>query len=94
MIVRIMSDGQYKLSGFFLDEMNKMDNSIVSALEKEDHKLFDRKYANLVEYVHYNGKRVPAKEIIESDFILPPADVTVEEAKLFFEGEGVIPDIK
>lgn len=91
MIIRIMSDGQYKMGGKHLDEINDLDNLAVSALEKENVKLFYKKYEELINYVRKNGNKVPLKDIVESDFILPPADVTPEEALLFFEGEGVIP---
>jgi phage shock protein A len=80
-----------KLGGAHLDKINDLDNDAVSALEKENAKLFYKKYGELVKYIRDSGNKVPDQDIIESDFILPPADVTPEEALLFFEGEGVVP---
>ena len=91
MIIRIMSEGQYKLGGAPLDKINDLDNDAVSALEKENIKLFYKKYGELIKYIRDSGNKIPDKDIVESDFILPPADVTPEEALLFFEGEGVVP---
>jgi hypothetical protein len=34
---------------------------------------------------------VPDDELLGSDVILPPADVSLEEAKADFTGEGLIP---
>jgi len=91
MILRVMGDGQYKLAASLLDEINKMDNAAVVALTKENTKLFYQKYDALIEFVRKHGRKVPAKELVESDFILPPDDITLEEAKMFFKGEGIIP---
>lgn len=91
MIVRIMGDGQYKLAASLLDDINKLDNSAVAALAKENNKLFYQKYDILIDFVRDHGRKVPVKDIVESDFILPPEDITLEEAKMFFRGEGVIP---
>jgi len=30
--------------------------------------------------------------IVPSDIIIPPADLSLEEAKKIFKGEGIIPD--
>ena len=91
MIVRIMGDGQYKLAASLLDDINKLDNAAVSALTKENAKLFYQKYDILIDFVRKQGRKVPVKDLIESDFILPPEDITLEEARMFFKGDGVIP---
>ena len=40
-----------------------------------------------------NGRPLDPHEIIKSDIILPSADLSVDEAKKLFQGEGVIPEI-
>ncbi len=37
------------------------------------------------------GRPVGDDELIGSDLILPPADVSLQEAKAEFKGEGLIP---
>ena len=37
------------------------------------------------------GRPVPEDELIGSDIILPPLDVSLEEAQAEFQGEGLIP---
>jgi hypothetical protein len=38
------------------------------------------------------GTRVPDEELSGSDVILPPADLSFQEAGREFTGEGLIPD--
>jgi len=47
----------------------------------------------LSEMVMKNGKPLDPKEIIKSDIILPSVDLSIDEAKRLFKGEGVIPEI-
>jgi hypothetical protein len=39
------------------------------------------------------GKPLNPKDIIQSDIILPSADLSIDDAKKLFKGEGVIPII-
>jgi hypothetical protein len=39
------------------------------------------------------GKPHISKEIVRSDIILPSVDLSIDEAKKLFKGEGVIPAI-
>jgi hypothetical protein len=41
--------------------------------------------------VRTNGRRLEEDELEGSDLILPPPDVSLEEAKTEFSGEGLIP---
>jgi hypothetical protein len=45
----------------------------------------------LVSLITNNGKEIDPEEIISSDFIIPPADSSIEEARSLFQGEGLIP---
>ena len=46
----------------------------------------------MLELVASDGDRLDDDELVESDVILPPRDVTFDEAKGEFTGEGLIPD--
>jgi hypothetical protein len=39
-----------------------------------------------------DGNEIAEDELVESDVILPPRDVTFQEAKAEFSGDGLIPD--
>jgi hypothetical protein len=92
MIVRLMGEGQYELDKKHMDELNKIDNNIVKIVNKGDEKTFKAEFKKLIDYARKNGKKLEDKTIKSSDIILPPADLTFEEAKKIFSGEGLLPD--
>ncbi|MDQ3972385.1 MAG: hypothetical protein M3219_03055, partial [Thermoproteota archaeon] len=54
---------------------------------------FRSRLTELTNIVETKGKRLNPKEIIQSDIILPSTDLSVDEAKKLFRGEGVVPEI-
>ena len=94
-IVRIMGQGQFTVDGKTLKKLNELDNSIVELVsqERSDDSEFRKKLAELSEMVVKNSKPLDPKAIIQSDIILPSTDLSIDEAKRLFRGEGVIPEI-
>jgi hypothetical protein len=94
-IVRIMGHGQFTVDGRTLKKLNDIDNSIVELVstERSDDTEFKKKLTELSNLVVENGKPLDPHEIIRSDIILPSADLSIDEAKKLFRGEGVIPEI-
>ena len=94
-IVRIMGQGQFTVDSKTLKKLNDLDNSIVELVsqERSDDMEFRRKLAELSEMVVRNSKPLDPKAIIQSDIILPSTDLSIDEAKRLFKGEGVIPEI-
>ncbi len=96
MIVRLMGEGQYEIDKKHLDAVNKIDNDIVKIVSGRDEKAaaatFRTEYNKLHDYVRRYGKKIPHEIIKPSDIIIPPADITLEEARKIFKGEGLIED--
>ena len=94
-IVRIMGHGQFTVDGRTLKKLNDIDNSIVELVsaERSDDTEFKKRLTELSKIVVENGKPLDPHEIIKSDIILPSADLSIDEAKKLFRGEGVIPEI-
>jgi len=91
-IVRILSEGQYQVPDDLLGRLNELDNDAVAAVEAGDEDRFHDLFRQMVELVENGGSPLPEDELAESQVILPPRDVTFEEAKDDFTGEGLIPD--
>jgi hypothetical protein len=91
-----MGEGQYEIDKKHLDAVNKIDNNIVKIVNGRDEKVveaaFKTEYKTLIDYVRKNGKKIPNEIIKPSDIIIPPADLTLEEARKIFTGEGLIPE--
>jgi len=92
MIVRISTEGQYRLPDEFADRLNDLDNDVVAAVEAGDEERFGEVFAQLLELVRADGTPLGEDELEESDVILPPPDLTFEEAGVQFTGDGLIPD--
>ena len=94
-IVRIMGHGQFSVDSGTLKKLNDIDNAIVELVstERSDDTEFKKKLTELSNLVVQNGKPLDPREIIRSDIILPSADLSIDEAKKLFRGEGVIPEI-
>jgi hypothetical protein len=90
-IVRISTEGQYDVDDDTVEELNKLDNEAVSACETSDEERFREVFGKLLALVRSKGRRLGEDELEGSDLILPPPDVSLEEARTEFSGEGLIP---
>jgi hypothetical protein len=91
MIVRIATEGQYELTESDGEVLGELDNQAVAACEGEDEEQFHSAFNALLEFVRGHGQPVPEDRLEPSDAILPPPDVSFEEARAGFTGEGLIP---
>jgi hypothetical protein len=91
-IVRISGEGQFKLPDGDADRLNELDNQAVAAVEAGDEEKFHSLFEEMLSLVASDGEAVSDDELVESDVILPPRDVSFEEAAGEFTGEGLIPD--
>ncbi len=92
MIVRIAGEGQYTLPDEDAERLNQLDNDAVAAVETEDRAKFAELWSQMLELVKTDGTEVDGEDLDASDVILPPRDITFEEAQAEFTGEGLIPD--
>jgi hypothetical protein len=90
-IVRIATEGQYEVAEDDVAALNELDNAAVVACEAGDGSGFADVYAKLVAFVRSNGRKVDDDDLVGSDIILPPPDLSVEEARVAFQGDGLIP---
>lgn len=92
MIVRIANEGQYRLPDEDASRLNELDNEAVAAAEAKDEAKFNELWQQMLSLVESDGKELGDDELCESDVILPPRDISFEEACAEFTGEGLIPD--
>ncbi|UEC42023.1 MAG: hypothetical protein METHAR1v1_300002 [Methanothrix sp.] len=90
MIIRIMGEGQYRVSSALLDDLNLIDDRIVEDVAKEDEAGYREDLSRLIQAIKEKGEPVAAEEILESDVIVPPEDLTLAEAEKVFRGIGLI----
>jgi hypothetical protein len=92
MIVRVSGEGQFRLPDEDADRLNELDNRAVSAVEQGDETSFHELWSQMLALVASDGNALDDDELVESDVILPPRDISFQEAQAEFNGEGLIPD--
>ena len=92
MIVRISTEGQYRLPEDDAEALNELDNQIVAAVDGGDEDRFHEVFEQMLDLVRREGSPLGDDELEESDVILPPPDISFVEARSEFTGEGLIPD--
>ena len=92
MIVRIATEGQFEIEDSSVDRLNELDNRCVEAVEAGDEAAFHATYDEMLDLVRSHGTELGDDDLHESALILPPPDLTFEEAGEQFTGEGLIPD--
>ncbi len=92
MIVRVSGEGQFKLPDEDTERLNELDNRAVEAVEGGDEAGFRELWTQMLDLVASDGTPIDEDELVESDVILPPRDVSFAEAAGEFTGEGLIPD--
>jgi len=94
-VVRIMGHGQFTVDNKTLRELSRVDSSIVQLVssDRPDDTEFKKRLSQLTKIVEMTGKPLSPNEIIQSDIILPSVDLSIDEAKKLFKGEGVVPAI-
>ncbi len=91
MIVRIQGEGQYRLSSAALDDLNEIDNKLVEVVATGSDVEFSTTLSQMLDLVRTRGEVLTMEELVESDVVLPPSDITLEDAKDLFVGEGIVP---
>jgi hypothetical protein len=91
-IVRISEEGQFDLPDALHEQLNDLDDATVAAVDANDESGFYRAFEALLDFVRSNGSVVDDDDLRPSEIILPPSDLTFQEAGEDFSGEGLVPD--
>lgn len=88
MIVRIMSDGQYRLDDHhpaIAAEIERLDDELMQAERAGDEERFHDALARLITQVHRSGQAVSLAELVPSDVMIPAADMSLAETHRLLE---------
>jgi hypothetical protein len=91
MIVRILGEGQWQVTDEHLVELNKLDDQVETAVEKNDEVAFSNSLAALLDNIRSWGTPLPDDSLEDSDLIMPPSDATIDEVRHLLEDDGLIP---
>jgi len=93
MIVRLLNEGQWRVDDSVGQELSRLDDEAMAALERNDEESLDATLAKMGDLVRTRGEELPADDLSTSDVIIPPPDLTLEETRQLFSEAGLIPDI-
>jgi hypothetical protein len=91
MIVRILTEGQLRVPDTAIEELNTLDEKVLETCVAKDEAAFRTALDTLLTRVREVGEPLPLEEIVESDFVLPMSDSTLEEVEAMMSDEGLIP---
>jgi len=94
-IVRLMNDAQYYVSIDVMRELNSLDNRLVRMLKNSkdiDENTIREVIGGMRMLVKNKGKRIKDELIVSSDIIIPAVDISIDEVRKVFKGEGIIPE--
>ncbi len=90
MIIRISEEGQYQVPSSLFDELNVIDNRIVELVAGGKEAEYRAELSKLLSCIRAKGKKLDDTDIMESDVIVPPEDLTLKEARAIFAGDGLL----
>ncbi|HEY6684293.1 MAG TPA: hypothetical protein VI030_15015 [Propionibacteriaceae bacterium] len=93
MIVRILNEGQWRLTDDAVRGLNSFDDAVEQAVTANDQDQLTSALHRLLDRIRQTGTQVPDEELEDSDLILPAADSTVVEVRQLLNEseEGLIP---
>src|SRR3981189_1422115 len=93
MIVRLLGEGQYTVDDSLLVRLNELDDEVEKAVAAGDERALWRALQALADAVRENGVKLADDDLSPSDAIIPPEDLSLEEARELMQDEGFIPDV-
>lgn len=91
MIMRILGEGQYKITDEHLDRLNELDAALQSAADTGDESAFATALSALLDAVRSLGTPLPDETIKPSDLVLPDEDTSLTQVQALLSDEGLIP---
>jgi PspAA-like protein len=92
-IVRLLGEGQFRVDDGLFTRLNELDEDIARAVETQDEQALWAGLQALAEAVRSNGSRLSDEELTPSDAVIPPEDLTLDEARELLSDDGFIPDV-
>lgn len=87
MIVRILAEGQYELTGEAEANLRRLDETLLEHLRKGDRAAFQDDFSAVLDLVRRFGRPLSHDSIVPSDFVLPGEVPSLDEARRWFHTE-------
>jgi hypothetical protein len=91
MIVRIMGEGQFDVPDERVEELNRLDQDLLKAVDTGDEERFRGALQGMLASVRTAGTALPDDYLGPSDLVFPNSDATIDEVREILGEEGLIP---
>jgi hypothetical protein len=91
-IVRLLGEGQFRVPDDLIGRLNELDDEIGRAVDSGDERALWTGLQSLADAVREAGEKLGDEDLSPSDAVIPPEDLSLEEARELLQGEGFIPD--
>jgi hypothetical protein len=92
-IVRLLGEGQFRVPEALVARLNELDTEVQKAVDADDEEALWRGLQALADAVRENGERLSDEELVPSDAVVPPEDLSLEEARELLSDDGFVPDV-
>lgn len=93
MIVRLLGEGQYRVPDALIERLNELDEQVQKAVDAGDERGLWQGLQALADALRENGEKLSDEELVPSDAVVPPEDLSLEEARELLTDEGFVPDV-
>jgi hypothetical protein len=92
-IVRLLGEGQFRVDDSLIARLNELDAEVEKAVSDADERALWTGLQALADAVRENGVKLADDDLSPSDAVIPPEDLSLEEAQELLQNEGFIPDV-
>ena len=93
MIVRLLGEGQFRVDDALIGRLNELDAEVEKAVAAGDERALWSGLQALADAVREHGVKLADDDLSPSDAVIPPEDLSLEEAQELLQNEGFIPDV-
>ena len=93
MIVRLMGEGQWQVDDSLRARLDELDAETERAVEAGDEQALHAALHALHDAVRAAGEKLDHAHLAASDAVIPPDDLSLDEARAMLAGEDPFPDL-
>jgi len=88
-----MGEGQWRVDDALAGRLEELDEETERAVRAGDEQALHAALRALVDAVKSSGEKLDAAHLAPSDAVIPPADLSLDEARRLLDGDELIPDL-
>jgi PspA-Associated protein len=93
MIVRLMGEGQWRVDDDVRARIEELDADTENAVASGDEHAVRAALQAIHDLVRTSGEQLQHAHLGASDVVVPPADLSLGEARELLHGDGLIPEL-